>query len=497
VARRGRLGADAEVLRFKVMAVILACVWHALTSTEHGRAASAEPPPRRVRLSTQAAVVWGLVLLSPSILLPFNAAASTELTRDVATVGQVAAVAVLAIALIQRDRAPWGSPDGSMSRVVIAAFLFVGTALGAVSALALESHLSHWAVVALVITDAGAAFVVCLAVIADAPRVAWYAAAAVFLSQAALGLSTDIVVDVISFLDSGAHALLHGHDAYAVHVLSPYRPADNARFFPPSLLDGRVVDAGFAYPPVVLLATTFGYLLGSVRLTGVLAMGLAVVIAGRRVEDSRAALLTLAPGMLAVFANSWTEPISVLLLVLAVVGFRRGSRWAPVWLGLLLVSKQYFVVAAPLVFLLLWADRRSAPRWREMGVTAASGFVGLVPFALWHPHDFWHSVVTFQFLQQLRPECPGLLIWSVEHLGWPPSAAYGVIPLVAGLGLAGLLAWRGPRHPAGFSAALAVVVAVSVTLSKQGFTNYWFFVIAALLVAWLTWPTQMKEATPE
>jgi hypothetical protein len=268
---------------------------------------------------------------------------------------------------------------------------------------------------------------------------------------------------------------------------SPFTDEQNARFYSPAVLDGHTVTAGFPYPPVMLVGACVGWLLGDVRIAGGLALLGALFVLSRLRGGGPAALLVLLPGIVLVLTQGWVEPVCVLLLALTVVSFIRGDRWAPVWLGLLLVSKQYFVVVLPLVWLLLPADagRRSASRM--LGTTVGTGALTLLPFAVWDFHGFWRSLVQFQLLQPYRPDSSSFLVWLVNRTGWPPPAVYGVLPIAAGLAVACLLAWRAPRHPASFAAATAVTLTVVITLSKQAFANYWFLVAAALIVAAITW----------
>jgi len=97
----------------------------------------------------------------------------------------------------------------------------------------------------------------------------------------------------------------------------------------------------------------------------------------------------------------------------------------------------------------------------------------------------------------LRPDSLSLLVSSVTVFGWPPPWTYGLLPLVGGGLTALLLALRAPRNPAAFAAAVGLTLLVTILLSKQAFTNYYFLVSGALLIAAVAWPTERPRVTTE
>lgn len=320
-----------------------------------------------------------------------------------------------------------------------------------------------------------------------------------FAAAAAVGGSVLIAlshpqIDVLVFLHDSAHSLLHGHDPYALTFRSPFSAWGNHEFYGPGLVRHGIIQVGFPYPPPVLLAATGGALLGNVRFAGAIAMAIAAWAVRRSRIRHGGILLLLAPAAAWIAAASWVEPVSVALLALTVVAWRRESWTAPFWLGALLVSKQYFIVIVPLLVLLVPIARRSLGVRRAVIATIATAAVLVVPFLAWNPGAFWLSVVRFQFLQPFRADSWSLFVVMVDHLGWPPVSASSWLPLVASVGTAVVVAWRAPRHPAAFSAGVALVLLVLITLSKQAFANYFFLAVCAVLIAALTWPAEDDPA---
>jgi hypothetical protein len=183
-------------------------------------------------------------------------------------------------------------------------------------------------------------------------------------------------------------------------------------------------------------------------------------------------LLAFAPFSAAMIFWTWIEPLTLALLVFtAVAGVRR--HWSFPWLlGLTLVSKQYFVVCVPLLFLLL-------PIFREMGLRrclgALVGAAALVtaPFAAVDPSAFWRALVKLLQIQPYRPDSLSLIVLIQNKHHWFSASLLGVLPLAIGTLTALVLAWKAPRTMEGFVASLGVTVLVTVLFSKQAFGNYY------------------------
>ncbi|MEP6648912.1 MAG: hypothetical protein ABJA74_03245, partial [Lapillicoccus sp.] len=226
---------------------------------------------------------------------------------------------------------------------------------------------------------------------------------------------------------------------------------------------------GFPYLPGTLVGTIPGYLLGDVRLSGVIMLGLLAVLVVLTTADLRgrlvAATLVTAPAIMTVVTGSWTEPMQVALIGFAVVALRRRHLLAAaVLLGLTLATKRYLVVALPAFWLLRGTFVR-----RDWIALLGSAVAVTLPFLLANPGEFWRAVVEWQLIQPFRPDSLSLLALSVNHFGWPPAAVYGVLPILVGLAVALVLAWRLTPGPAAFLLTMGLALLATVLLSKQAF----------------------------
>lgn len=311
-------------------------------------------------------------------------------------------------------------------------------------------------------------------------------------------ISTPVVLDVLTFHENSAHALLQGQDPYTLTFPNRFSPEETTAFYGPGLVvDGRIV-VGYPYPPVSLLLLLPGFLMGDVRI----ALWVAVVVATllvawhtRRLPASSstarptiiAAALLLLPGLCFVLLNGWTEPLSLVLLAATVVAGERRWRSTPYLLGTFLVTKQYLLVTFPLLWLLLPLARQSPGGTRRFALqTTATGLVWTLPFVLWNPDGFWDSVVAFQFRQPYRPDSFSLVTVLSNVLGARPGHL-GIVTLAVGLAVALLLALRAPRTPAGFAASLGVTMFVTFLFSTQAFANYYLLGAGSLVIAVACW----------
>ncbi|KRF27167.1 hypothetical protein ASG91_11740 [Phycicoccus sp. Soil802] len=290
-------------------------------------------------------------------------------------------------------------------------------------------------------------------------------------------------IDVHVFLTDGARALLHGVNPYSIDFPNIYGPEETAQYYGPDVVqDGRLA-FGFPYPPLLLLTALPGYLLGDVRLSSAIAV---TVVGGwllwrsHTTSGRRAAVLLLClPGLPSLFAGAWVEPVVVALLAVVVLAARR-ERWvvAAVALGLLYVSKQYFLVALPC----LWLLRPYVTRGRLLAFVG-TGAVVTLPFIAWSPASWWSSVVTLQFQQPFRPDSTSIVAELAEVFGWADPTWAGPVSLAAGFAVALVLARTLRPGVATFSLALGLCLAVTFLLSKQAFLNYYLVCAGALVLA--------------
>jgi len=289
-------------------------------------------------------------------------------------------------------------------------------------------------------------------------------------------------IDVFMFQQTGAAALLAGENPYEDRYPNLYE--GHPEFYGPGVVDAnKHLTVGLPYPPLSLLLTLPGYVLGGdsryadvAAITGSAAL---MFLSGpSRWTGLMAALFLLTPRVLFLIEYAWTETIFAFTLSVMMFCAVRRRRALPYALGLFLATKQYSVFALPFVPLLLGraGRRRDAVRLVTMGLLVAA--VITLPFFLWNPRAFWRSVVVFQFLQPLREDSLSHLVWI--HKYFPGLPGQQVLSFVVLAAMLALLWWRRQPTPAYFAGAVGVTHLAFFAFSKQAFANYYYFVIAAL-----------------
>jgi len=290
-------------------------------------------------------------------------------------------------------------------------------------------------------------------------------------------------IDVYVFQRDGAAALLHGENPYAITFPNIY---GNGVYYGPGMVaNGRVL-FGYVYFPLTLLMVLPGAVFFNdvrfAQLAAVALVALSLGVGGRTKSPfglSAAALLLLLPRGLFVLEQSWTEPLVLFALSAVVISARRWPRLLPYAVGLFFASKQYAVIAAPVALLLV-----RGLSLKEIGIfiakAALAGTLVTLPFVLWDPHEFYHSVVELQFYQPFRDDALSLLAWYKHSHGVTPPVSLAFVGALVGSVLA---LWRLPRSAAGFAAGVALSVFLFVAFNKQAFCNYYFLVSGALLLA--------------
>src|ERR1035437_3116543 len=292
------------------------------------------------------------------------------------------------------------------------------------------------------------------------PRLRWAFALFLLVHTAltvALLRSAPAHIDTQAYLHDGIPALFHGHHPYGMTVPNIFSPHQAALFYGPGVVVNGRVNAGFPCLPVPLFAAIPGFLLGDVRYSQLIAMVVTALVLRRLASDriGRAAAVLGVASLTSIpmLTGSWTEPTSVALLACLVLALRqRRHAFIAVLLGLLLASKQYFVVVIPIIWLSrAWLTRRVI--LIGLGVAAAM----ILPFFLVDPATFWRAIMGSQ-RGPLRADSISLLVSSVNTFGWPPPWTYGVLPLLGAAMTAIALALRAPRTPAAFAAAVGLTL---------------------------------------
>jgi hypothetical protein len=288
------------------------------------------------------------------------------------------------------------------------------------------------------------------------------------------------IIDVLTYQRDGVHALLDGTDPYVVTHADPYPP--ELHYYNKNFASNGRILVGYPYLPLSLLCVVPGYLMGDVRdsdLVAVVLTALLIFWMGENVASFLAGILLLAgPRTPTVIANGWTECIMVLTLAFVVYCAMHHPRWLPVALGLFLASKQYSLLAVPVVpFLLPEYSWKKSAKLLLQAVSVAAAIT--LPFALWNLTAFWHDVVLFHISQPFRPD-------SLSYSALLFRSGVGEVPVLAvvvaiACSLALVLRYA-PRNPGGFACAVAFLTAAFVVFNKQAFLNYYFFVTAAQCV---------------
>lgn len=290
-------------------------------------------------------------------------------------------------------------------------------------------------------------------------------------------------IDCYTFQRDAVESLFHGVDPFGTTHADIYGAKGTAQFYGPGMVvDGRV-QVGLQYPPLTLLCAVPGYLLGDVRYGYILAILLSAILVFAVAPGVRglwvAGFLLLNPLTFLVEYQCWTEPLVWMLLCASAYAAMKKPRWLALALGLFLASKQYNVLAVPLIGLLL---RPFAWRsyWKLLGSSVAIAAATVVPFAIWNSHALWHDLVLFHLAQPFRLDALSFAV--------PFPSALVIGPLIL-LGFLAWAAWRAAHHAAVFAAAYGIALLLFFSASKQAFFNYYFLIWQALLLAAVLWPT--------
>ena len=289
-------------------------------------------------------------------------------------------------------------------------------------------------------------------------------------------------IDVLTFQQIGASALLNGENPYIDRYPNLYQA--NPEFYGPGVVDAHNhLTVGLPYPPASLLLSLPGYVLGGdSRYSDVAAIAgsaaLMFLVAPGRWTGLTASLFLLMPRVIFLVEYSWTETIFAFTFSLVMFCALRWRRGLPYALGLFLATKQYSVFALPLVPLLIGETRWRRPVVRIVGIALAVAAVITLPFFLWNPQAFWRSIVVFQFLQPLREESLSHLVWINKYR--PQTPGQQVLPFVLLAAMLALAWWRRQPTPAYFAAVFGLALLVFFAFSKQAFANYYYFVIATM-----------------
>jgi hypothetical protein len=259
--------------------------------------------------------------------------------------------------------------------------------------------------------------------------------------------------------------------------------------YPPSLLSGNQLQAGYVYPPVILLMGLPSFLLtGDVRYSGILAI-LVVAFLCTRFSRSQegwllAAIILTNPYTVLVVSLGWVEQGGALLMSLFLFVWQRWPARAGWLFGLVVASKQTMVVWIPFGAWLLF---RRFPGWRErwswIGQVSVTALGPLLAFLYWSsPRDMYNSMVRFFVIYPLRDDSISLgtvLATAAPAMLWAvPVLTLGLWGLVLTLAVR-----RGLYRILGlWLAACTLAWTAFLIVNKQALPNYYFLSVLLWLI---------------
>jgi hypothetical protein len=287
-------------------------------------------------------------------------------------------------------------------------------------------------------------------------------------------------IDVVVVHREAIDAMKDGRSPYAINFENIYSPESG--FYNPQAVSGNRVMFGYPYPPLNLLAAVPAkWIAGDYRYAQLTAWVLAAALAGFIAEGMlaklAAVLLLLQPRGFFVLEQGWTEPLAICMLAMALFAMVRAPALSAWTSGLLIVTKQYLVLAVPL----LW--RLAAGRWDLRGFAVRAVVIGAivtVPFFIWSPRAFIESVVLLQLREPVRLDSLSYLSWIVRNGLGAGSFVWAAAAAAIGVALTTLVT---PNTPAGFAVSLAFSSFLAFAFGSKAFCNYYFFVAGAMCCA--------------
>jgi hypothetical protein len=251
-------------------------------------------------------------------------------------------------------------------------------------------------------------------------------------------------------------------------------------------LGGAAKDYGLAYPPTSVYPPMVSwYLFRDVRAAWIacdLAAALMIYLLARRMSPGRsrfhelaAAAFLFMPRSLFVLENGWTEPLMAAALggLALALATARGPFLTGCLMGVWLTSKQYVVLAVPLLIRL---RRASVNAWLWAAIV---GMALTLPFILW---DFGALVgKTLRFFVESPGRADSLSIYGAmarSGVELPAWVSVGVWLLAVAW-----LTWKMPRTLGGWLFSMATSWLVFFLVGKQAFINYYYFISFTLLLA--------------
>jgi uncharacterized membrane protein len=277
-------------------------------------------------------------------------------------------------------------------------------------------------------------------------------------------------LDVVLLHEQAAAALWRGENPYSAAVSVP----NGAPGVPP----GSMI-IGYPYPPIAAMVyASSTWLWGDPRwanlVSWIVLAACGLELSRRRRPDASSALpfllLAALPGWGTMLESGWTEMLSAALIAIAAVTWSGSPAVSGIALGAALGSKQYFIVALPLLVLY-----RGSEWQRRMVAASVTAVLAVLAAFVWSPRDAWRSLVLFHAHTPPRLDSSNLVgALGFFDIHWNPPVWLG---LGVSLTLMTLLARR-VTCSVGFWRAMAAGLAAFFLFSSQAMPNYWFLVSA-------------------
>lgn len=300
-----------------------------------------------------------------------------------------------------------------------------------------------------------------------------------FLAWWVVRFSPSPQIDVFEFQKEAIRALLQGSNPYETRILNMY---GHAHFYGPGVVRDGMLQFGFPYFPLSLLAVIPGQLLGDPRLAQILFIAATGLVFTRLqpgpLGRGIALLYLFSPRTLFVIEQSWTEPLVVFMASLVALASKTRPRAVALAFGFLLAAKQT-LFWMPFLFPLL-VPGKFRERIGALGIALGVAALITLPFFLWNPYEFWRSVVEWQFIQPFRHDALSFAALSHAVTG---TAFPVYLPFLASAASLVLALWKSARSPAGWAISACLVYLVFFALNKQAFCNYYFMVIGLACLA--------------
>lgn len=274
-------------------------------------------------------------------------------------------------------------------------------------------------------------------------------------------------IDVLDLHESAAAAIRDRQNPYEVATAVDTNPF---------LVEERTF-VGYPYPPLTLAAFAGASLsVGDARAATAAALSATVILViapWSKLAPSEARLRLLAIVLLLahpmvghVVSRGWTDLLALPFLAGSLMIWRTRPVLSAILLGLAFSTKQYFVVALPLLVL-----HTDSERVRRAWTVIAIAIAVHLPIVLVAPGSL--SVLFDHLGLPARPDSLALVGLGID--------VPGVVGLLAILAVSLLLS-RSLPSPTQFVISLAAVLAVVFLMGSQAFINYWLAVYGIVIL---------------